>query len=57
VFDTGQRAGTGSAGITADEDVVCVSFRYAGGNNTDADFADEFDADAGGRVCVFQVMD
>ena len=37
--------------------MVALALGHAGGNGTDADLGDQFDADAGVRGHIFQVMD
>ena len=43
--------------MAGNHDVVGLGLRHAGGNRSDAHFADQLDADAGARVDVFQIMD
>ena len=57
VFDRRQRAGTRSAGVAGDQDVVGVGLGDARSDHADADLRDQFDADPGGPVGVLQVVD
>ena len=57
VFDGRNRGGPGSAFVTGDEDNVGIGFGDAGGDGADACFCDQFDADAGAGIDLFEVMD
>src|SRR5690606_33855159 len=57
VGQRGQRRGAGAALVARDRHVVGARLGNAGGDRADADFADQLDRDARGRVHVLEVVD
>ena len=57
VLDARERRRARASVVTADENHIGMRFRHARGNGADADFADEFHADAGALIGVLQVVD
>ena len=56
MLDGSQRAGTGAAVKSGDGDVIGVCLGDAGGDGANTDFCNQFDADIGLWIDVFQVM-
>ena len=57
VLDAGERACSGSAVVSADENHIRMTFCNARGNRSDAEFGNELHGNARLRVCVAEIED
>ena len=57
VLDRRQRAGTRSAVVTGNHQMIGLGLGHASGYRADANFGNQLDADRGLRIGIFQVMD